>query len=385
MICPQSRSSSRRASVVLIATCCAMCLSIFAAVAPAADQRGYTAGHVALQIGTETVFVHNADGGDIVGTVVEQPDPAGGSVKKHISAPTIEPIRAAIQPGQFDKFLREQLTGKPSPVNGAVIHSSYDRKVVGQTDFSNAVLTELQLPVLDGTSKEPCTLGITLEPESVRNAKSTGGAVSAAMDSKQKSVLASNFRVQMPGLTTTRVRKIDPITLRRKSAANQIGEARDYQKSGLGPWTVSNVILYVPESDAQSFLQWHEQFVVQGKNSDDQEKSMTIDVMDASTKNAVLTLQLDNVGIVSAKREGGEAGSEQITTVRVEMYAERATLTKNGGGFDTKDASSASAPPPPPPDAATAPAPADKAATAAPTGVERPAPTTQIRRRRAPQ
>src|SRR4051812_41223941 len=147
-----SRRRSRRARVVFGTVWCfgMAAFTVAAPVGRAADsQRAYTAGLESLQVNGETVFVKDVDGGGGVGTVVEQPD-GSGAVTKRIGGTTIEPTRARITPGTLNKFLRAQLSTKSAPASGSILHADYNRKVVGQLEFTNAVLTALELPALDG-------------------------------------------------------------------------------------------------------------------------------------------------------------------------------------------------------------------------------------------
>ena len=57
-------------------------------------------------------------------------------------------------------------------------------------------------------------------------------------------------------------------------------------------------MITVPESRAASLYKWQEEFLVQGKNGDANEKTATIELLDASMKGVLFTLSLKGVGLV---------------------------------------------------------------------------------------
>ena len=331
--------------------------------------RSYAGGRYALQIDQETRFVQSLEGGVMRGVVVVEQNG-----DKHLGGVVADPIRAKIGGGDFTQFISASLAGggggKAQPVNGAIHQTDYNLKAVASREFTGAVLTEVTLPALDGASKEAAAITIVLQPETVRDAGGKGNVVPDSGAKQQKKWLANAFRVTIPGVDASRVAKVDAISVTRKPAGSAVGEVRDYQKTPPGDWQISNVVLQVAQSHAADFVKWHEDFVVKGNNGPDREKTLTIDMLDPTLQSAVMTVSLSGVGIIAVTPVAAEADSEQIARSRVELYAEKITLSPGGGG--TK-APAAAAP-------TETPAPAESApAAATPTATEAPAPA-QIKR-----
>jgi phage tail-like protein len=376
-------SNRSRRTAVLFSAAAIVAASLFAASpAGGADvRRSYATRNATLQLGNEQHIVRAADGGYVRGeVVVETGGGAGAGVKKHIGSAVVEPIQAVINVDDFVKFLQQQLEN-PTRVDGALAQTDYQGKTSDQVDFKNAILTEVDLPVLSATSKDPCAISITLLPESVARHKGSDNVGGKVSDPHKKKATSNMFRVDIPGVNAKRVSEVEAITLKRKVATDAVGEARDYQKAAAGAWDVSNIVLHVSASDAADFISWQEDFVIKGNNSDSREKTLTLDVLDSSGKSPLITFQASNVGIISVSPEeaieDAPAGKESVRRYRVELYAERMTIggnSKVGGESKPAGATGDS------PSAAASPAPGDTtpAAPDGSTAAETPKARTQI-------
>ncbi len=232
-----------------------------------------------------------------------------------------------------------------SRISGAVVAADYKFRERWRLEFAEALVGELTFPGLDASSKEPCRCVLKLLPE---RSKMSGGdgrddqgddyVVRDSKDqAKQHRWSPSNFGLNIDGLDATRVYKIEPITLRQKTVDYAIGEARGVQKE---PVQVQfpNLIVTVPESHARSWWAWYQSFVVDGNNSEDQEKTGTLEYLSPSLGNTtLLALDFLGLGICKATIDKAEAGSESIRRVTFEMYCEcirfdyRAGATFGGG------------------------------------------------------
>ena len=336
----------------------------------ATNQRTYTAQSCVLQIDKEAVDVRRAEGGDPRAQVA-----AEKSGKKHVAGVTFQPLRASIAPDDFTGFLADSLADNPRRVNGALQYVDFDRKVQQQIDFQNAILTELTVPELSGENKTGGDLIIAIQPETVRTSSGSGNAAGGAKGPKQKH-WAGGFKISIPGMNTSRVRKVETFTLKRGIAQNTIGEQRDYEKAP-ATWQIPNLVFYIAGQDAGPFQQWLDDFVVKGNNDDSKEKTLDIELLDASMKGSLLTLNCSGVGIVGCTLEPADPAGGQPGSVRVEVYVERITIPAAGA------AKNAAAAPPPPETPAAAPAPAAAAPADAAKTAE-PAPAAVKARKKRP-
>jgi hypothetical protein len=176
-------------------------------------------------------------------------------------------------------------------------------KEVGRLTFTNLRVTEVTLPALDGSSKEPASLTVTAQADSVAREKPS--ATPGTAKAKVGRLLESNFKLTMPGLDGTRVAKVSAITV----------------KVSAGRVEVSNFTVALSEAAAEAWLQWHDLFIVQGKSTDQNEKTADIELLDATLKNTLMRIHLDGVGILRAS-SAQEGGANAIRRLVAELYAE---------------------------------------------------------------
>jgi hypothetical protein len=86
-----------------------------------------------------------------------------------------------------------------------------------------------------------------------------------------------------------------------------------------------NLVFYLPEAFAKPFFDWHEDFVIKGNNGDDRERAGSLELLEPSLKQSLLTIGFAHLGILSVDPVSGDGG---LRMVRVEMYCEDMTLTR---------------------------------------------------------
>jgi len=348
--------------------------------------RSYAAGKYALELGKDAAYVRSADGGNMRGEVVT--DPNGD---KHIGRVIFEPIRATIGPDEFAQFISTALSdpGKSAPVSGAIFALDYDGKMISRRDFTNAILTEVSFPEFNAASKDVAAISIALVPESSSDFKGGGQPVIKDSTKTQKKWMPMYYRMKLGEMPTGRVKRIEAITLKRGGvgAEDAVGEKRDYQKAPAGNWQVPNIVFYVNAADALPYWKWAEDSLARGNAGNEQ--TLTIDALDPTLKDVLLTLTCSGVGLVSAKMEPAPANTETTRDVRVEVYAEKVTLdvpkgpTAAGPTPDSGAAASTGAPAPAPAGSGTPAAAATGDATPTPAaGTPAPAPAPAPRKKR---
>ena len=135
---------------------------------------------------------------------------------------------------------------------------------------------------------------------STRTGASAGGAYSGGRDAQaQKKWLPSNFRLQIAGLEAacTRVNKIEAIVVKQVASA------------GAPRWQVSNLVVTLPERDADLFTKWHEESVKGGAGAG-KETGGTLAYLTPDLKEHIFTLTFRGLAISKLIPEKVEAGSE---------------------------------------------------------------------------
>jgi len=186
-------------------------------------------------------------------------------------------------------------------------------------------------PALDAASKEAAVVQVTITPELILRRKASG-EVKTGLDvkSREKRAQSSNFRVQLSGLDAKHVTKMDSFSLRRKAAERAVGERRDLEVAA-GGLEVSNLKLFLPESQAQPWQDWLEEFVVKGQNAENKEKTLRLELLAPDLHNTVLALEATGVGICGLRGEAAEGAGDRVRLLSAELYVEELRLAPPGG------------------------------------------------------
>jgi hypothetical protein len=201
---------------------------------------------------------------------------------------------------------------------------------VFERQFVNALLTETTIPALDAASKEPAYLTVKFAPEYTRTSKPEGkGDYGKYGKNEQKVFLPANFKLEIPGLDCSKVNKIESFTVRQTAVTDDIGDARDYTREP-GKMEFPNLKITLAESTAQSWLAWHEDFVVKGNNDETCEKNGTLTLFGRNLKDVLAQIKLYNLGIFLVQPDKSEANAEQTKRVQVELYVERMEFLPEG-------------------------------------------------------
>ena len=134
--------------------------------------------------------------------------------------------------------------------------------------------------------------------------------------------------------------------MRQVVVESAVGEIRDYAQ--IGYLDVPNLAVELPESRADSFYNWMDDFVIKGDNGANAEKTGTLRYLAPGHQHAYFVVTLHNLGIFRVAPVKIESGKQAGRRVRAEMYCEAVSLTFDasavGSGVDTSQA----APPAPP-------------------------------------
>ncbi|NLH43212.1 MAG: hypothetical protein GX448_15335 [Planctomycetes bacterium] len=312
-------------------------LLALASVSPAPPDRSYVSGDSMMTLDGKNVgFVKSVEGGAITAEVINEPAGPSYFTKKHIGQPRYEDF--TVQVGfSMSKTLYEWIAGswtnKIERRNGSFIAADQNLQAQSERKFFNAMITETTIPAMDSSSKEPGYITVKLAPETIRVEKA-GGKVSGEFGKiEQKVFLPASFRLQIDGLDCTKVSYIDSFTVKRTVVTDDIGDARDYAKDP-GKLVFPNIKVTLAESTAQSWLAWHESFVVQGKNDEMAEKSGVLTLLSPNQQTVLARINFFNMGIFSIGADKTEANADQIRRVTAELYVERMEFEAGGEGAE---------------------------------------------------
>jgi phage tail-like protein len=299
------------------------------------DKRAYVSGKYALELDNASAgWLFSAEGGNAYSDVVVEKLGPDHIQKKYIAGVKYEDITLTCGTGMskgFYNWIKSSFDNKFERHSGAIVAATFDHKEMSRLNFQNALIEEIAFPALDASSKDAARLTLKISPEVTRLTTTFGGGPSIAgrfpIHSGQKQWLPSNFRLRIDGLEIpcSRVNKIDALVIKQKNMENAVGELRDYEREPMY-LEISNLVITFPESHADEFYKWHEDFVIKGNNNDDKERDGTLEFLNPSLKDVLFTLTFKHLGIFRLTAEKAESGVESLRRVKAEMYCEEMTF-----------------------------------------------------------
>jgi hypothetical protein len=281
--------------------------------------RGYSAGKFAFELeGAIVGFVDSVEGGEAVGDVVEDPIDGNGIIPKRIGEVRFEPITVTFAGGMGDEFyawITEVADRIQRARDGAILFLDYNFSERSRMQFSEAFISEITFPAFDAASKDVARFGVTMDAQDVSVTPSNGTRHSGFGTKTQKGLRPSNFRFKLDGLPTNRVTKVEVPKLTQKISTDDAGSRVP------GPLMIPNVRFEVAETDAQPFIQWAQDVLMDG-NTAAAERNGSIELLDPSFKDALFTIQFFNLGIVRVSRQRTDARASVIAKLGVELYCE---------------------------------------------------------------
>ena len=284
-----------------------------------------TAQGFALELGgVNQGFVQSFEGGSAFGDVVVDKMDVDHIAHKHLAGVKYEDITVTVGTGmgkELYEFVKTAFDQQDVGRDMTFKRADSNQNVTWEMDVFQTLVTAVEFPLLDAASKKDVGgLTIKFSPEYTR-VKQGSGKLSQARRTKPKQWITSNFRLTIPGLDCTRVSKIGAMSLTMDLVNDQVGEHRDPQRHA-GPLHVPNLVVTLSEQGAQTFTDWHESFVIEGKNSQDQEKEGTLELLAADMKEVLFTLTFHGLGIFRLAADKYGAGNEAVSTLTAEMYCE---------------------------------------------------------------
>ena len=299
-----------------------------AAVAAAQINRAFVAGKYAIELdGVLAGWVSSVEGGHATADVVVEEMGTDFIERKHIGAVKYEDITITCGAGMSQRFynwIQDSFDHKASKRNGAIVAADFNFKEVARLTFSNALITEIGFPTLDAASKDAAKMTVKFSPEYTSRQPGSSSAVQSKGTTDNRRWLPANFKLDIAKLDCSRVNKIEALTVKQKVTKSVVGDGQDYVREAAN-LEIPNLIVTLPEVNAESFYAWHEDFVINGMNESSSEKTGTLSWLE-NNGNALGSLKFSGLGIFKCAPDKVESGSENIRRVKAEMYCEEITF-----------------------------------------------------------
>lgn len=254
--------------------------------------------------------------------VIEEPVGPDLIVKKHLGPTRFEDVEIDVdlRPSQLlcdwiaHEWRRDHGGGQRR--DGTIVLFDSQSNIVSERNFFHAPLLEVTVPACDVLSKES-HLTLRFRPEEIRTVKPGGRSYVEVETTAQQIWHPSNFRLEIPGLDTSHVAKIDAFAVR-EAAIDPHHPAR------WGNLSFPNLRITISESKgAQGWVNWFEDFVLRGNNEANREKSGQLLFLSPDLQE-VLRINLLGLGIFRMAPETS-ATSRGDASVRLtaDLYCQR--------------------------------------------------------------
>jgi phage tail-like protein len=304
--------------------------------------RAYAAAHFALELdGKKDVgLFRSIEGGGVRADVMTYQYGAraetGYDRWRILGKPKFEDIKLQVgmamsQP--FYDWISDFFKGVPTRKNGAILAADFYYKERARRTFKEAMIKELTFPKLDAGDKNAAYMTVALAVEDIAFARGTGNKLDVPKGfNAQKLWTSCNFSFKLDPYEAAcrRVTKVDAFTIKQNIIEYHSGGFKAPIKT---PSQVEfpNITFYVPEADAQPFMDHVAKRVGFGDKGPGEVRDAAtmhgqIDVHDQQRR-TLFTLEYFGADIISVTPDRSEASSEDIKQVKVELFTERMQFT----------------------------------------------------------
>jgi phage tail-like protein len=282
-------------------------------------------------------FVRSVDFGGIKGELLAQQVGGQAYRVKGIHNPAVDPVTVQVGFSMSDVFytwIAKSWAGECMRQNGSIIVYDHNLNPIYEYQFSEALILETTVPALDASSKDAAFMTIKFQPETAEHALFPSLSYTQPKTPVvQKMWLPCNFRFEIDGIDVKRVTKIESFTVKQNVKPMTCGPQWMYQ---IEPTSLEypNITATFSIANAGDWFDWHKDFVVDGNNGPDKEKTGAITMLAQDLQQELLTVNLKQVGICNLALEKSDAGgNDTIARVKVDLYCEEMELEWQSAGL----------------------------------------------------
>jgi hypothetical protein len=296
--------------------------------------RQYTAGHFEMKLDGErtTAYLKSVDGGWPKHSAISEAIGPHNEQIKHAAVGEIDPISFEIGVSGANNILlwiQQSWKKEPATRSGQITHANYNGYATLEHEFSDAHLTEVTFPALDGASKDAAYLKVKCQPETVAIRKAKGERLEALTSSKQKLWLCSGFRFKIDGIDGMEyTNKIESFTIKQGVKRMKVGTDR-YGELMPTKLEFPHISGTIAMGYANKLLDWHAQTVHQGK-LEKMHRTAMLEFLAPDKHKVLFRINMDQVGLLSTQMQQSTANSDQIKRLKFELYVGQMQLDGSG-------------------------------------------------------
>jgi hypothetical protein len=297
----------------------------------AIQPRPWVAGYYQINLdGIDVGIVQKVGGGNIKAEVAKIPQSTLHLIKNQIGNITYEDfnLQCGLAMGQpFKDWVKASLDSAHIYKNGDIQQADFNRKVQQIREFKNALITEVGFPAADAAAKDVAYLSVKFAVENTRLKPGGGEVLNKPNNMNQTMFRPENFRLTIDGLeqTCAKVSKVDALTVKQTVARDNIGDARDYELIA-GKLEMPNLKITFNENVVEPVANWHQTFVIDGKNDVSQEKNGRLEFLSADRSKVLLALEFKGLGIFNLSRGDATNNDDKLSNCTAEMYCDEVNI-----------------------------------------------------------
>jgi len=278
----------------------------------------YDAGRYALVLSGIPMFVKDVGGGNATADAVQAATDPKHIVQKHLGDPQYSDMSVKIAPGAVSKEVAEWMSkaasGRHEYKDGTILSLDAAGKPQWAKDFLHAVATEVDLPLLDASSKDPVYLDFKFKPEVLKtHTANSNEVINPTGGANAKVATGANFLVTFPSLGDLGrwVSSVGAVSV--KAAQNM------KQNEVCSPLVITAI-----EAHADALFQ-----LFQAQSADKRAASQTasVELLTPDLKTVLYHLDLRGLKPVHLQKGSTDPKADQVHRVTAEFSCEGATLT----------------------------------------------------------
>jgi hypothetical protein len=298
-------------------------------------ERPFAAGALQFSLdgAPDAGFIKSIAGGFHKGEVASEQAGPNFRAFKHVATVDIEPLKVelamALSRPMMDWIACSWRQTGYERRSGHIGHGDFGLESRIEQHFKNALLVETGFPALDAKSKEALFLNCTILPEQLEIVQGSG-PIFGSTSPKQKMWQACNFHVDIRGIDTSGINKVDAFTVKMKHKKFHYGAMRQAEIEPTG-MEFPTITMYSRLDKAKDFFDWHHQYVTCGRRDTEMEKDGEIQFLAPNGHDVLMSVALNKLGITGVSIEKSDASADKIKMAKIDLFVEDLDLLPGWG------------------------------------------------------
>ena len=287
-----------------------------------AIQNTHIGGHYALDVdGAPVESLKSISGLDMLADVVLASLGPDAPPRKHVANVSWTPGRASVGIGMgqglYD-WIKQSFDQGATRRNGTLATGDFNFKERSLLTFTDALLTAVTVPRLDGAGKDSGALEIEFQPEQVRVAKGDGSDIRHVTGTRQQPWLCANFRFELGALPCARVASIESFKWTCPPAVASV-----FQPAPRPTIAVPDLRLSISAADYDAWAQAAQDWFIDGNHLEGNEMHGLITLLTPDLQTPLGSIELFNVGFKRFSQLPATGGADVVYRFTVDLYVER--------------------------------------------------------------